>query len=44
MHAAVPRFARKSPRSEQFPERVAIDGEAIVRVRTASLRPIDKQC
>jgi hypothetical protein len=42
MHAAVLRSAGKSPRYEQFPETVAADGEAIVRVRAASLKPIDK--
>ena len=43
MHAAVLRSAQKSPRCEQFPEPVAVDGEAVVRVRAASLKPIDKQ-
>lgn len=43
MQAAVLRCAGNSPRYEQFPEPVAVDGEAIVRVRAASLKPIDKQ-
>ena len=43
MHAAVLRSVGKLPRYEQFPEPVAVDGEAIVRVRAASLKPIDKQ-
>jgi NADPH2:quinone reductase len=43
MHAAVLRSFGTSPRNEQFPDPVAVDGEAIVRVRAASLKPIDKQ-
>jgi NADPH:quinone reductase-like Zn-dependent oxidoreductase len=43
MHAAVLRSVGTSPRYEQFPDPVAVDGEAIVRVRAASLKPIDQQ-
>jgi NADPH:quinone reductase-like Zn-dependent oxidoreductase len=42
MHAAVLRSVGTSPRYEPFPEPVAVDGEAVVRVRAASLKPIDK--
>jgi NADPH:quinone reductase-like Zn-dependent oxidoreductase len=43
MHAAVLHALRKTPRYEEFPEPVAGDGEVIVHVHAASLKPIDKQ-
>jgi len=43
MHAAVLHTLGKQPRYEQFPEPVPSDGEVIVHVRAASLKPIDKQ-
>ena len=43
MNAAVLRALGKPPRCEQFPEPVPADGEAIVNVRAAALKPIDKQ-
>lgn len=43
MQAAVLRTLGKAPRCEQFPEPVPADGEAIVTVRAAALKPIDKQ-
>jgi NADPH:quinone reductase-like Zn-dependent oxidoreductase len=43
MHAAVLRSVGTSQRYEQFPDPVAVDGEAIVRVRAASLKPIDNE-
>jgi NADPH:quinone reductase-like Zn-dependent oxidoreductase len=43
MNAAVLRTLGKPPRCEQFPEPVPADGEAIVTVRAAALKPIDKQ-
>jgi NADPH2:quinone reductase len=43
MHAAVLYTLGKAPRYEQFPEPVAGDGEVIVEVHAASLKPIDKQ-
>ena len=43
MHAAVLHTLGKVPRYEQFPEPVAGDGEVIVHVHAASLKPIDKQ-
>ena len=43
MHAAVLHTLGKPPRYEQFPEPVPGDGEVIVHVRAASLKPIDKQ-
>jgi NADPH:quinone reductase-like Zn-dependent oxidoreductase len=43
MNAAVLRTLGQPPRCEQFPEPVPADGEAIVTVRAASLKPIDKQ-
>jgi NADPH:quinone reductase-like Zn-dependent oxidoreductase len=43
MHAAVLHALGKPPRYEQFPEPVPGDGEVIVHVRAASLKPIDKQ-
>ena len=43
MHAAVLHSLEIAPRYEQFPEPVAGDGEVIVHVHAASLKPIDKQ-
>jgi len=43
MDAAVLHTFGKPPRCEQFPEPIAGDGEAIVQVQAASLKPIDKQ-
>jgi len=43
MHAAVLHELGKPPRCEAFEEPVARDGEAIVKVRAAALKPVDKQ-
>jgi NADPH:quinone reductase-like Zn-dependent oxidoreductase len=43
MDAAVLRMLGEPPRFEQFPEPAAGDGEEIVHVHCASLKPIDKQ-
>ena len=43
MHAAVLRTLGKVPRYEEFAEPVAGDGEAIVEVHAAALKPFDKQ-
>ena len=43
MQAAVLRTIGNPPRCEEFPDPVAGDGEAIVQIRAASLKPIDKQ-
>ncbi len=43
MHAAVLHTLGKPPRCEPFPEPIAGDGEVIVHVHAASLKPIDKQ-
>ncbi len=43
MNAAVLHTLGKPPRCEQFPEPIAGDGEVIVYVHAASLKPIDKQ-
>ena len=43
MHAAVLHKLGTAPRYEPFPEPVAGDGEVIVHVHAASLKPIDKQ-
>jgi NADPH:quinone reductase-like Zn-dependent oxidoreductase len=43
MHAAVLHTLGKPPRCEQFPEPVAGEGEVIVHVKAASLKPADKQ-
>ena len=43
MNAAVLRTLGKPPRCEFFPEPVAGDGEVIVHVRAAALKPVDKQ-
>ncbi len=43
MDAAVLHTLGKPPRYEQFPDPIAGDGEVIVQVHAASLKPIDKQ-
>ena len=43
MDAAVLHTLGKPLRYEQFPEPIAGEGEAIVQVHAASLKPIDKQ-
>ncbi|HEV2116898.1 MAG TPA: zinc-binding alcohol dehydrogenase family protein [Terriglobales bacterium] len=43
MQAAVLRTFDKPPRCEQFADPVPRDGEALVQVRAASLKPVDKQ-
>jgi NADPH2:quinone reductase len=43
MQAAVLHSLGKAPQYEQFPEPVAGDGEVIVHVHAASLKPVDKQ-
>jgi NADPH:quinone reductase-like Zn-dependent oxidoreductase len=43
MHAAVVHNLGERPRCEQFPEPVAGEGEVIVHVHAASLKPVDKQ-
>ena len=43
MDAAVLHTLGKPPRCEQFPEPTAGDGEVIVHVHAAALKPIDKQ-
>lgn len=43
MKAAVLHTLGQPPRCEQFAEPVAQDGEVIVQVRAASLKPVDKQ-
>ena len=43
MDAAVLHVLGQPPRYEQFPEPIAGDGEVIVQVHAASLKPIDKQ-
>lgn len=43
MHAAVLHAFGKPPRYESFPEPVAGDGEVLVQVRAAALKPVDKQ-
>ena len=43
MNAAVLHTLGTPPRCEQFPEPVAGDGEVIVHVHAASLKPVDKQ-
>ena len=43
MHAAVLHSLGKAPRYEEFPEPVAGEGEVIVHVHAASLKPVDKQ-
>lgn len=43
MYAAVLHTLGKPPRYEQFPEPTAGDGEGIVQVHAASLKPIDRR-
>lgn len=43
MRAAVLHTLGRPPRCEEFAEPIAGDGEAIVRVRAAALKPVDKQ-
>ncbi len=43
MYAAVLHTLGKPPRYEQFDDPVAQEGEAIVEVRAAALKPVDKQ-
>lgn len=43
MNAAVLHTLGKPPRFEQFPEPIPVEGEVIVKVRAASLKPVDKQ-
>lgn len=43
MHAAVLRSLGQLPRYEQFSTPVAREGELVVQVRAASLKPVDKQ-
>ena len=43
MHAAVLHTLGQAPRCEQFPDPIAADGEVVVRVLAASLKPVDKQ-
>ncbi|HEX8815313.1 MAG TPA: zinc-binding alcohol dehydrogenase family protein [Terriglobales bacterium] len=43
MKAAVLRTLGQAPRCEDFPDPVAADGEALVRVVAASLKPVDRQ-
>ena len=43
MDAAVLYEIGKTPRFDQFPEPVAAEGEVVVHVHAASLKPVDKQ-
>ncbi len=43
MDAAVLHTLGKPPKCEQFPDPIAADGEVIVHVHGASLKPVDKQ-
>jgi NADPH2:quinone reductase len=43
MNAAVLHALGKPPRYEEFPEPIAGEGEVIVHVRAAALKPVDKQ-
>lgn len=43
MNAAVLHTFGSPPRFEQFPDPVPTEGEALVQVRAASLKPVDKQ-
>ncbi len=43
MKAAIILRSGESPRCAEFPEPVASDNEVIIRVRAASLKPVDKQ-
>ena len=43
MNAAVLHALGKPPRYEEFPEPIAGEGEVIVHVHAAALKPVDKQ-
>lgn len=43
MHAAVLHTLGNAPRYEEFPDPVPRDSEVLVKVRAASLKPVDKQ-
>jgi NADPH:quinone reductase-like Zn-dependent oxidoreductase len=43
MNAAVLHTLGKPPRFEQFPEPIPAEGQVLVHVRAASLKPVDKQ-
>jgi len=43
MHAAVLHALGEAPRYEEFPDPVAAEGETIVEVSAAALKPVDKQ-
>ena len=43
MNAAVLHALGKPPRFEQFPEPVPVEGEVVVKVCAAALKPVDKQ-
>src|SRR6202050_1502021 len=43
MNAAVLHALGKAPRFEQFPEPVPAEGEVVVKVCAAALKPVDKQ-
>ena len=43
MHAAVLHALGGAPRYEEFPEPVAADGEVMIEVSAAALKPVDKQ-
>jgi NADPH:quinone reductase-like Zn-dependent oxidoreductase len=43
MHAAVLHALGKPPRSEEFPEPIPGEGEVLINVSAASLKPVDKQ-
>jgi NADPH2:quinone reductase len=43
MDAAVLRELGKAPRCEQFPDPIAAEGEVLVHVHAAALKPVDKQ-
>jgi NADPH:quinone reductase-like Zn-dependent oxidoreductase len=43
MHAAVLHALGESPRYEEFAEPIAGEGEAIIQVRAAALKPVDRQ-
>ena len=43
MNAAVLHTLGQPPRCEQFPDPVPGDGEVLIEVRAAALKPVDKQ-
>lgn len=43
MHAAVLHVAGKPPRCEEFPDPTPGDGEVLIRVSAAAIKPVDKQ-